>query len=84
MNHGAVRKLMRTVASAFLVLGTATGVAALGVLAASPAIAQPSGSAFGDEGAGSNGAGGGSAPAPASPSNPVTDLVGNLTGGGRA
>ncbi|HET9257877.1 MAG TPA: hypothetical protein VFO16_22120 [Pseudonocardiaceae bacterium] len=83
MDSGAVRKLMRTAASAALVLGLATGVAGL---AAAPAMAQPSGQGgtFEDPGNGSQPGSGnnGSAPGSGSPTDAVTGLLGGVTGGG--
>ena len=42
MAHGTARKLTRAAALSFLVFATTSGVAGLGVLAASPAMAEPS------------------------------------------
>ena len=42
MAHGTARKLTRAAALAFLVFATTSGVAGLEVLAASPAMAEPS------------------------------------------
>ena len=81
MNDGAVRRLMRTAASAALVLGMASGLAGLGALAASPAIAQPSGTSA-DPGDGSTEPGNGSAPGSGSPTDGITGIVAGLTGGG--
>jgi hypothetical protein len=86
MEQGAVRKLMRTVAAAALVLGTAVGVAGLGALVASPAIAAPNdhGGTFTDPGNGSN-PGSGSTPGTGggTPSDPVSSLLGGITGGSK-
>ena len=71
MAHGTVRKLTRAATLSLLVLATTSGVAGLDVLAASPAMA-----ATDDPGSGS--APGSGSPAP---SDPVTGLVGGLTGG---
>jgi hypothetical protein len=84
MKHGAVRKLTRAAAMSLFVLATASGMAGLGVLAASPAMAQPSGQAANPEGQGdgANNPGGGTAPAPSGPTDSVTKVVGGLLGGG--
>jgi len=42
MAHGMARKLTRAAALSLLVFATTSGVAGLGVLAASPAMAEPS------------------------------------------
>ena len=42
MAHGTARKLTRAAALSFLVFATTSGVAGLEVLAASPAMAEPS------------------------------------------
>lgn len=76
MNHGAVRKLTRAATLSLLVLTTTTGMAGWEVLAASPAMAQPSSSPA-DEGGGSSPGSG----TPAAPDNPVAGIIG-LVGGG--
>ena len=80
MKHGAVRKLARAATMSLFVLVTTSGVAGLGVLAASPAMAaQPDDPS--SQGNGANNPGGGTNPAPAEPTDSVTKLVGSLTGG---
>ena len=81
MNHGAVRKLIRAAALSLFVLMTASGVAGLQVLAASPAMADAAdqGKTKADDAPG--GQGGGNTPAPAAPDkNPVTNLLGGVLG----
>lgn len=83
MEHGAVRKLVRTVASASLVVGLAAGVASLEVLAASPATAAPSGQsgAFDDPGSGQNNGGDNGQKPPSDGGGLLGGVTGGLLGG---
>jgi hypothetical protein len=90
MAHGMARKLTRAAALSLLVFATASGVAGLEVLAASPAMAEPSqGSPFdpnqdqrpSDPAQGGSGSGQHDQ-TPPSNGGPTDGLLGGLTGGG--
>ena len=92
MAHGTARKLTRAAALSFLVFATTSGVAGLEVLAASPAMAEPSqGSPFNpaqDQRPSDPAEGGSGTGHEQQPSNPGDTgglpLLGGLLGGGGA
>jgi hypothetical protein len=92
MAHGTARKLTRAATLSLLVFATTSGVAGLEVLAASPAMAEPSqGSPFApgqqqQQPSDPSSPGGGSSPGqgqqPGGPADGLTGIIGSALGGG--
>lgn len=91
MAHGTARKLTRAATLSLLVFATTSGVAGLEVLAASPAMAEPSqGSPFApgqqqQQPSDPSSPGGGSSPGqgqqPGGPADGLTGIIGSALGG---